>query len=275
VNTAYEVVGTRFSEDPPTVIITPDFDTPLPPSYPRRDESLGTLKEGIRITAATMTFLTGLGMEETPDENSEGNLGDVEKPLIDATEIFNAAYGDRSPDVDEAKRLCGEKVQRKRGSRGPIARLDELKVTPSQLLHPTVAAKLTALVTEYDQKVVDNAAQLRTYITNRLLEVSKCGDARHELRALELLGKVSDVGLFSEKTEINITHTAGALEHALKDKINRLVGIVGSDVEEAEFNEVDITPPKDEESDGSEERPEISESGSSGVQQTQENPEPS
>lgn len=275
MNTAYEVVGTRFSEDPPTVIITPDFDTPLPPSYPRKDEALGTLKEGIRITAATMTFLTGLGMEETPDENSEGNLGDAEKPLIDATEIFNAAYGDRSPDVDEAKRLCGEKVQRKRGSRGPIARLDELKVTPSQLLHPTVAAKLTALVTEYDQKVVDNAAQLRTYITNRLLEVSKCGDARHELRALELLGKVSDVGLFSEKTEINITHTAGALEHALKDKINRLVGIVGSDVEEAEFSEVDITPPKHEENDGSEEGPEISESGGSGIQQTQENPEPS
>jgi hypothetical protein len=275
VNTEYESVSTGLDGNPATVIIKPDFATPQPPIFPRNDERMGTLREGIRITAATMQFLMDLGMKEIPDDDTSSDVEDVEKPLLDATEIFKAAYGERSPDVDEAKQLCGDKTQRKPGSRGQITRLDELKVTPTQLLHPTVASKLTALITEYDQKVVADVAQLRTYITNRLLEVSNCGDARHELRALELLGKVSDVGLFSEKTEINITHTAGSLGHALKDKINRLMGVVGTDVEDAEFNEVDVTPPKDEEIHGSEERPEVSESGSSGIQQTQENPEPS
>ena len=275
MNTEYSTVDTGLDGDPATVITTPDFNTPCPPPHPRYDQPLGTLREGIRISSNTLNFLMELGMKEIPDENTESTVGSGEKPLLDATEIFAAAYGERSPDVDEAKRLCGEKTQRKPGSRGPIARLDEVKVTPAQLFHPTIISKLTALVTEYDQKVVADAAQLRTYITNRLIEVSKCGDERHELRALELLGKVSDVGLFSEKTEINITHTAVALEHALKDKINRLMGIVRTDVEEAEINEVDITPPKHEEIHGSEERPEVSESGSAGIQQTQENPEPS
>jgi len=38
---------------------------------------------------------------------------------------------------------------------------------------------------------------------------SDCGDTKHELRALELLGKISDVGLFAEKTEINVNHYSG------------------------------------------------------------------
>ncbi len=275
MNTQHESVDTGLDGDPATVIITPDFDTPCPPPHPRHDESLGTLREGIRISSNTLNFLMDLGMKEIPDEDTESPVGVGEKPLLNATEIFTAAYGERSPDVDEAKRLCGEKTRRKPGSRGPIARLDEVKITPAQLFHPTIISKLTALVTEYDQKVVTDAAQLRTYITNRLIEVSNCGDSRQELRALELLGKVSDVGLFSEKTEINITHTANVLGHALKDKINRLRGIVHSKIEDADFSEVDVTPPKGEENDNNEERPEVSESGGSGVQQTQEDSEPS
>ena len=76
---------------------------------------------------------------------------------------------------------------------------------------------------------------MRTYVTNKLIEVSSCGDVNKELRALELLGKISDVGLFSEKTEIHVTHTTDQLEHAIKDKINRLMG----QIHEAEFEEVD------------------------------------
>ena len=57
---------------------------------------------------------------------------------------------------------------------------------------------------------------------------------------MELLGKISDVGLFSEKTEINITHTTDSLQHAIKDKIDRLMGMVGSNVQDAEFEEVEL-----------------------------------
>lgn len=107
---------------------------------------------------------------------------------------------------------------------------------PQDLYTSKVALKLSALLNEYDKQVVKDAVQLRTYITNRLIEISACGNTKDELRALELLGKVSDVGLFVEKSEINVVHTNSAsLEHAIKDKINRLLGNANIEIEDAEY----------------------------------------
>ena len=108
------------------------------------------------------------------------------------------------------------------------------------------AVKLATILSEYDKHIIADTAQLRTYITNRLLEESKCGDTKHEIRALELLGKISDVGLFSEKTEINVTHTTDSLQHAIKDKIGRLMGMVGGDIQDVEFEEVENAEEEDE-----------------------------
>ena len=101
-------------------------------------------------------------------------------------------------------------------------------------------ARLANLLTNYDGEVVKDATQLRTYVTHRLVEVSNCGDIKHELKALELLGKIPEVGLFSERTEITVTHkTSDELAEAIRGKIQRLLS---SDV-------IDVTPieePKDE-----------------------------
>ena len=41
---------------------------------------------------------------------------------------------------------------------------------------------------------------------------------------MELLGKVSDVGLFAEKSEVTITHqTSDDLKDKLREKLSRLV----------------------------------------------------
>jgi hypothetical protein len=80
--------------------------------------------------------------------------------------------------------------------------------------------------------VVSNAAETRNLIQNRLLEISRCGDPKHELKALELLGKMSDIGVFTEKSELVITHkTANELKEAIRDKINRLLNSDVIDVE--------------------------------------------
>jgi hypothetical protein len=70
---------------------------------------------------------------------------------------------------------------------------------PPELYKGSVAIKLGALLNAYDGQVIDGAVQARNYITNRLLEISQCGDVKYELRAIELLGKLSDVGAFTEK----------------------------------------------------------------------------
>ena len=95
---------------------------------------------------------------------------------------------------------------------------------PSNIFSTATSLKLAALLSEYDKQVVESANQLRTYITNKLLEISGSGNARDELRALEMLGKISDVGLFVEKSEVKITHTASVeLENSIRNKIERIL----------------------------------------------------
>lgn len=106
------------------------------------------------------------------------------------------------------------------------------KATTRQLQIPGVAKKLSALLNEYDHQVIKDAQQARTFITNRLIELSTCGDVKTEIKALELLGKHSDVGLFTERSEITITHkTSEDLENSIKDRIKRLLNADVVDVE--------------------------------------------
>jgi hypothetical protein len=68
------------------------------------------------------------------------------------------------------------------------------------------------------------AYQARAAITNKLMEIANCGDARYELKALELLGKHSDIGIFTERSEITINYKDPAdLEKEIKDRVKRLL----------------------------------------------------
>jgi hypothetical protein len=66
------------------------------------------------------------------------------------------------------------------------------------------AHPLAGLVNAYGKKVFDDPSHMRAYATNRLIELSDHTDARIQLKALELLGKIADVGLFADRTEITI-----------------------------------------------------------------------
>jgi len=109
----------------------------------------------------------------------------------------------------------------------------------------TITMRLTSLVNAYDKQVIKDASQLRTYVTHKLIEMSHCGDVRHELKALELLGKISEVGLFSERSEVTITHTTSSeLEAAIKERITRLLTAEPEkeveEVEELEIEDVEV-----------------------------------
>lgn len=66
--------------------------------------------------------------------------------------------------------------------------------------------------------------QVRAALTNKLLELADCGEIKYELKAIELLGKHSDIGLFSDRSEINITYNnPESLEKAIKERVKRLL----------------------------------------------------
>ena len=76
-------------------------------------------------------------------------------------------------------------------------------------------------------------------MTNKLIEETENPDPRIRIRALELLGKVSDVGLFAEKSEVTITHqTSDDLKDKLREKLSRLVN--PEDIDDAIMVDGDI-----------------------------------
>jgi len=102
------------------------------------------------------------------------------------------------------------------------------KITTEQnksLSVPATVQHLYAMLSNYDHQVVQEAVQLRRFITNKLIEDAGLADPRHRLKALELLGKISDVGLFAEKTEITVKNlTNEDLELQIKSKLYKILG---------------------------------------------------
>jgi len=95
---------------------------------------------------------------------------------------------------------------------------DEDLASPGVILH------IGALLNEYDRTVVKSAAQLRTYVTNRLVLESDNQDPRIRMRALEMLGKISDVGLFTDKSEVTMRHRpTEELEQLLRERLTKVI----------------------------------------------------
>jgi hypothetical protein len=102
---------------------------------------------------------------------------------------------------------------------------------PLQRVNTAYAA--AAFLRTYGQSMALDANQARSAITHKLMEIANCGDTKFELKALELLGKHSDIGLFTNKSEININYNSPeALENAIKERVKRLLN---ADV-------IDVTP---------------------------------
>lgn len=102
---------------------------------------------------------------------------------------------------------------------------------PPRINSGSEAAAASALIRRFDFQAFADAMQARNYITNKLLQLSDCGDPKLELKALELLGKHSDVGLFTERSEITVHHTTSeGLEKSIKERIKRLLNSEAVDI---------------------------------------------
>jgi hypothetical protein len=92
---------------------------------------------------------------------------------------------------------------------------------------------LKNLVDKYQNDVIEDTIKLRTYVTTRLIEESdpaslgeKAGD---RLRALESLGRLSQLGMFADKLEVSVnSKSTEELKEELVKKLSRYMG----DIEE-------------------------------------------
>jgi hypothetical protein len=175
------------------VNVEPTNEYPTPKGPPRK--TTATHSDALRAKANTALLLKELGgpLEVTEDEAQE------------AAELF--------------KNIDGQDPSKETQTKQNIA-----------LATPGIALALGGYISHYDQQVVHDKVQLRNIAINRLLEMSQDDDQKIAIKAVELIGKASD--LFTEHQEITITHKNSAeLQDAIREKIRLLM----------EMNTIDIT----------------------------------
>jgi hypothetical protein len=96
----------------------------------------------------------------------------------------------------------------------------------SQIKTPAAVQHLVGMLTAYDWEFVNQAKEIRGYIVAKLVEETKDTSASTRLKALTLLGKVTEIGLFTDKIEVKKTDlTDEEIDKKLKDKLAAFMGV--------------------------------------------------
>ena len=122
----------------------------------------------------------------------------------------------------------------------------EQKASLAELKTPAAVRHLTGMLAAYDWQFIEMAQQLRGYTVAKILEETKSPNANVRLKALIALGKVTEVGLFTEQVEIKKVEMSDAeVEQRIKDKLAKFMGVI--DV--VDISEKEETPDTPEESE--------------------------
>ena len=131
------------------------------------------------------------------------------------------------------------------------AALAEVK-TPAAVQH------LVGMLTAYDWEFINQAKELRGYTVAKILEETNHPTASVRLKALALLGKVTEIGLFTEKIEVKKQELSDAeIDARIKEKLNKLAKIVDitdiTDVKEVTEIECQSIDTRGEDGEGADE----------------------
>lgn len=182
-------------------MLDPEIGVPLSPHVPYRD-----LRERAQAACNTALDLAEHGLDLTPNAEDK-----------DVAASLALAYAD-----DPEK--TSKKVSNKRAA----------TLTPASVI------LANNILQEFGHHIAQSAAQIRALVTNKLLIDSDNPDPRVRLRAIELLGKLSDVGAFAEKSEVTITHqSTDDLKARLREKLERLIKPT-DDIEDAVIIENEV-----------------------------------
>ena len=167
-----------------TIVVKPEVGVPV-----QKDASYDDLKEYVSAAAETVEELAEHGLEV--DANKE--------------------------DQDVAAKITSSYAS------DPYKTSKKITLKKAATLTPASLVLTNNILQEFGQLVAENAAQIRHMVTNKLVLETDNPDPRVRIRALELLGKISDVGLFSEKSEVTVTHqSTDDLKAKLRKKLEKM-----------------------------------------------------
>lgn len=103
----------------------------------------------------------------------------------------------------------------------------EQKTALAQLKTPAAVRHITGMLAAYDWEFIQQAQEIRGYTVAKLFEETQNPNASIRLKALVALGKVTEIGLFTDKIEVKKeTLTDTELDQRIKDKLSKFMGVV-------------------------------------------------
>ena len=83
---------------------------------------------------------------------------------------------------------------------------------------------LVAMLSAYDFEFIERAKELRGYTVAKILELTENNDPKVRLKALKLLGDVTEVGLFTTKVEVkNVNADEEEINRRLQEKLEAML----------------------------------------------------
>lgn len=89
---------------------------------------------------------------------------------------------------------------------------------------PAAVQHLVGMLTAYDWEFVEQAKSLRGYTVSKILEETSHPDARIRLKALQMLGNVTEIALFTERVEVTkIDASEEEVEKRLRERLTKFL----------------------------------------------------
>ena len=192
-----------------------DFEPPVQPHNPRSSKALekASPAEILNAQVNTTAWVEKLGIDDDDQALKEANTKAAQK-------VFTAL--------------------------ATAAPAQETKTQLTTIKTPEAVRHLVAMLSAYDWEFVEQAKNLRGMAVAKILEETNHPDARIRLKALDMLGRVTEVALFTERVEVKQTDMSDSeIDKKIKEKLNKFMGVVDvedvSDVSEQPLTNTDET----------------------------------
>ena len=124
------------------------------------------------------------------------------------------------------------------------------KTAVANIQVPAAVRKTVAMLTAYNWKFVEQAQEIRGKAVAQLVEEMDHPDARIRLKAIEILGKVTEIGLFTERIEVKKADLEDhELDERIREKLAQLSKTIEAEAKEKEERNKDaqdVTPTEED-----------------------------
>ena len=201
----------------------------------KKSAILQTNRESHRATKEEVLLLQHLITADEADfvptpEEGEPQLTPLEK--LSAAETLNAKI--KTTDFlseitkdDETKITEAVETRAVEAFGSFITNAPDAKQKILELQLPEEVRSSVAMLSQYQWQFVKQAEELRSMAVAKIVKETDHPDARIRLKALDMLGKVTEVALFTERVEVKkVDETSEELDARIKAKLAKYMGIV-------------------------------------------------